>query len=116
MQLPSKTRFLSAQFCEFVGTDLWKEIAGHSIAMAKYLRKGLEDAARLGAEIHFTQPTQSNGVFAIFSRDLEKALKKSAFFYIWNEETREARLMTSWNTATIDLDRFIETAKSGGRR
>lgn len=114
MQLPSKTRFLSAQFCEFLGTDLWQEIAGHSIAMARYLRQGLEDAARLGAEIHFTQPTQSNGVFAIFSRDLERALKKTAFFYIWNEETREARLMTSWNTATIDLDRFIDTAKSGG--
>jgi len=116
MQLPSKTRFVSAQFCEFLGTDLWKEIANHSLKMASYLRHGLEEAVRLGAAIQFTQPTQSNGVFAIFSRDLEKALKKTAFFYIWNEETREARLMTSWNTATIDLDRFIETAKSQGGR
>lgn len=116
MQLPSKTRFVSAQFCEYLGTDLWKEIASHSLTMARYLRHGLEDAVRLGAQIEFTQPTESNGVFAIFSRDLEKALKKTAFFYIWNEETREARLMTSWNTAAIDLDRFIETAKSRGGR
>lgn len=111
MQLPSKTRFVSAQFNEFLGTSLWKEIAGHSLAMAQHLRRGLEEAKKLGAAIQFTQETQSNGVFVIFSRDLEKALKKTAFFYIWNEETREARLMTSWNTATLDLDRFIETAK-----
>jgi threonine aldolase len=116
MQLPSKTRFISAQFCEFLGTDLWKEIAGHSITMAQHLRRGLVEAKNLGAKIEFTQETQSNGVFAIFSRDLEKALKESAFFYIWNEETREARLMTSWNTATADLDKFIETAKSHGGR
>jgi threonine aldolase len=112
MQLPSKTRFVSAQFCEFLGTNLWKEIATHSVSMASYLRRGLEEAKNLGAKIQFTQETQSNGVFAIFSRDLEKALKKSAFFYIWNEETREARLMTSWNTSALDLDKFIAAAKS----
>jgi threonine aldolase len=121
MQLPSKTRFVSAQFCEFLGTNLWKEIASHSLSMASYLRRGLEEAKNLGAEIRFTQETQSNGVFAVFSRDLEKALKKSAFFYIWNEDTREARLMTSWSTSTLDLDKFIEVAKShresnGGQR
>jgi len=85
--------------------------------MASYLRRGLEEAKNLGAEIQFTQETQSNGVFAVFSRDLEKALKKTAFFYIWNEETREARLMTSWSTSKNDLDKFIEIAKShGGQR
>jgi threonine aldolase len=112
MQLPSKTRFVSAQFCEFLGTNLWQEIASHSLEMANYLRRGLEEAKHLGADIQFTQETQSNGVFVIFSRDLEKALKKSAFFYIWNEDTREARLMTSWNTSTTELDKFIEFAKS----
>ncbi len=112
MQLPSKTRFVAAQFVEFLGKNLWREISSHSVSMAKYLRKGLEEAKSEGAQIEFTQPTQSNGVFAIFDRDLEKALKKAAFFYTWDEKTREARLMTSWNTATIDLDNFIKVAKS----
>lgn len=117
MQLPSKTRFVAAQFCEFLETSLWKEISNHSVSMAKYLREGLEAAKAAGADITFTQATQSNGVFAIFSRDLEKALKKTAFFYTWNEETREARLMTSWNTTTFELDQFIEAARTlGGDR
>lgn len=41
MQLPSKTRFIAAQFLEFLGTDLWLTNARHANAMAKRLSEGL---------------------------------------------------------------------------
>ncbi|MDX9730912.1 MAG: beta-eliminating lyase-related protein [Bdellovibrionales bacterium] len=109
MQLPSKTRFISAQFVEFLGTPLWKEIAEHACARAKELRSGLE---KLPAPlVSFTHPTEANAVFAIFDRRLEKTLKKNAFFYVWNEATREVRLMTSWNTPPAAIESFIACAQ-----
>ncbi len=115
MQLPSKTRFLSAQFQCFLENRFWQELSQHSLKMAKKLRDGLEEAAKLGAPIQFTQETQSNAVFAIFGEQLEKALKDEAFFYIWDEHTREARLMTSWSTKDSDIERVILRAKQAGR-
>jgi threonine aldolase len=106
MQLPSKTRFIAAQFIELLETDLWKEIAMNSIARASELRRGLENN-RL---VKITQKTEANAVFAIFERGLEKAIKKSAFFYVWNEETRECRLMTSWSTTSADISRVLKIA------
>lgn len=111
MQLPSKTRFISAQFIELLATDLWKQISSHSIARARQLRAGLETIP----SVNFTQETQANAVFAIFERNLEKILKKSAFFYIWNEETREARLMTTWSTTPTNIEEFVNLARSQAR-
>jgi threonine aldolase len=115
MQLPSKTRFIAAQFARFLENGLWRELAEHSLKQAHDLRTGLEEAASLGAEIHFTQPTQSNAVFAIFGKSLEKALKEEAFFYIWDEHSREARLMTSWCTTESQIQKVIKRAKEIGR-
>lgn len=109
MQLPSKTRFIAAQFLELVGTSLWFEIASHSCQLARRLREGLTGLP--GVEI--TQPSQANAVFAIFPRELEKRLRDAAFFYVWNEHTRECRLMTSWQTSTKDVDDFIAIARKG---
>lgn len=109
MQLPSKTRFIAAQFVELLGTDLWKEISSHAIARARELRRGLEEIKG----VTFTQPTDANAVFAIFDRDLEKRIKKFAFFYVWNEHTRECRLMTSWSTRVADIAAVLQTAASG---
>ncbi len=114
MQLPSKTRFIAAQFIELLATDLWREISENSCARAQQLRRGLERVAEHAASgsLRFTQKTEANAVFAIFDKSLEKAIKKSAFFYNWNEETRECRLMTSWNTTEADIERVIEVART----
>lgn len=115
MQLPSKTRFLSAQFVRFLENGLWRKLAEHSLTMAANLRRGLEEAAAAGAPIQFTQNTESNAVFAVFGESLEKALKEEAFFYIWDEHTREARLMTSWSTKDSEVARVVQKAKQAGR-
>ncbi|CAN5529172.1 low specificity L-threonine aldolase [soil metagenome] len=113
MQLPSKTRFIAAQFVEFLGTDLWKEIATHAIDRASQLRRGLEELkARAGDKIEFTQATQANAIFVIFERTLEKRLKQAAFFYVWDEFTREVRLMTSWRTTEADIENVLSVARN----
>ncbi len=102
MQLASKTRFIAAQFEAWLCTDLWLTIAQHSLSMAQRLRKTLQNIPG----VIITQETQSNAVFAIFPKDIVHELKKHHFFYIWNEATFEARLMTSFDSRELDIDNF----------
>lgn len=101
-QLPSKSRFISAAFCEYLGTDLWQQIADHEIQMARALRKAVAKFSRL----RITQETQSNAVFVEIPKELIKELRKELFFYVWNETSFECRLMTSWDTELIDIEKF----------
>lgn len=110
MQLPSKTRFVSAQFIAMLEGGLWFEMARNACARAQQLRHGLAKCPG----VRFTQPTDANAVFAIFDRDLEKRLRAKTFFYVWDEHTRECRLMTSWQTTTEAIDDFLLTARSSG--
>ena len=103
MQLPSKTRYLSAQFVEFLGTDLWRENARHANAMAKLLSDGLKRSPH--AEI--TQSTQANAVFVKFPKQFIAQLREAAFFYVWNELNFECRLMTTWDTKVEDIERLL---------
>jgi threonine aldolase len=103
MQLPSKTRFVAAQFLEFLGTDLWRENAHHANQMAKLLSEGLNKSplAKL------TQETQANGVFVQLPKNLVSKLREVAFFYVWDERTFECRLMTTWDTSPDEIQRFL---------
>lgn len=106
-QLPSKTRFVAASFLKYLQADLWKQIAEHSCQMAQILFDKLKDVS----ELEITAPRQSNAVFVKIPQALVKELRKSYFFYVWNEESFECRLMTSWDTKEEDIDGFIEKLK-----
>lgn len=106
-QLPSKTRFVAAQFLEYLQTNLWKEIAAHSLHMAKQLRTELEKIPNL----QFLAPTESNGVFVYLPRPIVKKLKEKYFFYVWDESTFSCRLMTSWDTQPKDVLGFVDELK-----
>jgi threonine aldolase len=110
MQLPSKTRFIAAQFLEFLGTDLWLENARHSNAMARRLSDGLARSKHA----KLTQETQANGCFVLLPRHLVAKLREHHFFYVWDEHTFECRLMTSWDTTPTDVDSFLETLEKLG--
>lgn len=103
MQLPSKTRFVAAQFLAYFHDDLWRDIAKHSVEKAMELRRGIE----LKTNWEITQPTQSNAVFAKIPREEIKRRRERSFFYVWNELTYECRLMTSWDTQAEDIERFL---------
>ena len=102
MQLASKMRFVSAQFEALLTDNLWLRSASHANAMAKLLEKELQSIA--GVKV--TQPVQANGVFAIFPREHIAALQEKYFFFVWDEEKSECRLMCSFDTTEEDIVGF----------
>lgn len=107
MQLPSKMRYLAAQFYAYFSTDLWHRIAKNSCDRAQELATKLKELP----EVKITQAVQSNAVFAEFPRAWVKPLKDKYFFYIWNEETFEARWMCSFDTLSEDVEAFVAEMK-----
>lgn len=105
--LPSKMRFISAQFEALLTGDLWRQNAMHANQMAQILARELSQVS----EIKITQKVESNGVFAIVPEKHIAALQKSYFFYVWNEETSEVRFMTSFDTTEDDIKAFVKLVK-----
>ena len=103
-QLPSKTRFIAAQFHRYLQDDLYLQIAHHSCLMAQKLFEGLKNISG----IQITEPRQSNAVFVIIPKEWIKQIKQKYFFYVWDEKTFECRIMTSWDTKLEEVDDFIQ--------
>ena len=72
--------------------------------MAKRLERGLMSIPK----VKITQSVDGNGVFAIIPAEIVSELQEEMFFYIWNEELSEARLMCSFDTTEEEIDRFVE--------
>ena len=106
-QLPSKMRFISAQFEALLSNDLWRQNALHANRMAQLL------ASELGKipQLKITQKVESNGVFAELPKKYIPLLQKQYFFYVWNEQTSEARFMTSFDTTESDIQDFVSLVK-----
>lgn len=104
-QLASKLRYLSAQFIPYLEPDVWLDNA----------RKANRSAARLAnilrqyPEIRFTQKVESNQLFFTLPAEAVRKLQEKYFFYMWNEEMNEARLVTSWDTTEADLEAIGQT-------
>ena len=109
MQLASKMRFLSAQLVALLDGDLWLQNAQHANAMAQRLRAGVEAGLADGSVqgVSFTQPTQSNGVFATLPPGVADRLRESFRFYDWDALRREVRWMCSFDTTEQDIDAFV---------
>jgi threonine aldolase len=105
--LPSKMRFISAQFETLLRDDLWRTNAEYSNRMAQILARELEQVPK----VQITQKVESNGVFAIIPRHFIAQLQKSYFFYVWNEEISEVRLMTSFDTTEEDIADFVKLVR-----
>jgi len=101
--LPSKMRYISAQFEALLTGDLWHANAQHANRMAQLL------AQELGRipQFKITQKVEANGVFAVVPKKYIAKLQKKYFFYVWNEQTSEVRFMTSFDTTEEDIKDFI---------
>lgn len=106
-QLASKMRYLSCQFTAYLTGDLWLKNASHANAMAAKLRAELEKLP----EVTFTQKAESNQLFLTMPRPVIDRMLESYFFYFWNEEKDEIRLVTSFDTTEEDVDEFIGLLK-----
>ena len=107
MQLHSKMRFISAQFTALLQNDIWKMNAQHANNMAQYLAKCLAEFS----EIKFTQKVESNGLWTIIPKTLAVKMQDAHFFYPWDENKNEYRLMCSWDTTKEEIDIFILNIK-----
>jgi len=103
-QLPSKSRFIAAQFEAMYEGDLWLRCASHANDMAQHLA----DRASGIPGVVITQSVDANEVFAIIPAETVPALQDACPFYVWDEETGEVRWVTSWDTQLEDIDEFVE--------
>jgi threonine aldolase len=101
--LPSKMRYISAQFEALLTGDLWRQNAEYANRMAQLLAKELGKIP----QIKITQKVEANGVFAVIPKKYIARLQKKYFFYVWNEQTSEVRLMTSFDTTEQDIADFV---------
>ncbi|MGB4777450.1 threonine aldolase family protein [Microbacterium sp.] len=115
MQLSSKMRFVSAQLIALLEGDLHLRNARHANAMARRLRTSIETGLAEGSirGVGFTQPTQSNGVFATLPGSIADELRTTFRFYDWSGATGladgevEVRWMCSFDTTEADVDAFV---------
>jgi threonine aldolase len=106
-QLPSKMRFVAAQFDALLAEDLWLANARHANRMARLLADELE----LIPHVEITQAVESNAVFAILPREHIARVQQHFFFYVWNAKTSEVRLMCSFDTAEADVRELVSVIK-----
>jgi threonine aldolase len=102
-QLPSKMRFVAAQFLALFEDDLWLRSAGHANAMAQRLAYGVSNIS--GVQVN--QPVEANGVFASLPRPAIDLLLDWATFYVWDASRHEVRWMCAFDTTPDDVDRFV---------
>jgi threonine aldolase len=106
--LPSKMRYISAQFEALLSNNLWRRNAEHANSMAQLLAAEL---ARI-PQVKITQKVEANGVFAVLPKKYIAPLQKQYFFYVWNEETSEVRFMTSFDTTEKGIQDFVALLKN----
>lgn len=102
-QLPSKMRYVAAQFEALLRDDLWIRNGRHANDMALRLAGRVE--AIEGVKL--SRQPEVNSVFASLPRPAIDALQAWSFFWDWDVAADEVRWMTSYDTTVEDLDRFV---------
>lgn len=100
-QMPSKQRYIAAQFVEALTDGLWISTATHANSMAMRLYNALSDIAELELE-----PPAVNSLYPTVRPDVKDALQKWSFFWDWDVARHQVRWMTSWDTTESDVDAF----------
>lgn len=101
-QLPSKMRYLAAQFNAVLADGLWLELAGQSNAMATELHVRTADIP--GVDVG--APPQVNSLFPVLPAEMVEPLRDWCFFWDWDVSRGQVRWMTSWDTTLDDVETF----------
>jgi len=107
-QLPSKMRFLAAQFIAVLKDDLWISLAANANEMATELH-------RMTAEIPGVQlgdDPEVNSLFPILPADAIGPLRDWCFFWDWDVGRHQVRWMTSWDTTSEDIAMFAQGVRA----
>ncbi len=111
-QMPSKQRYIGAQFLEGLESGLWIETAAHANAMARRLYDAVSDVP----ELALSEPPAVNSLYPLLPPEVRPVLQQWSFFWDWDVSRSQVRWMTSWDTTEADVDAFaagIRAALSG---
>jgi threonine aldolase len=103
MQLPSKSRFLAAQFYAFLKDDLWLELARATNARALRLAEALAEFPN----VRLAHPVETNALFVELPTAWLKPLREHVFFYVWDRPRGLARWVLGWDWTDDDSDALI---------
>ena len=101
-QLPSKMRFVAAQFNALLTDELWIRGAGHSNEMATRLYAATRDIPG----VEYDHAPQVNSLFPVIPAEAIAPLCEWCFFWDWDVSRNQVRWMTAWDTTQDDVDRF----------
>lgn len=102
-QLPSKARYIAAQFVEALEDGLWLNTAAQANLAAARLYDSLKDVDRLALS-----PPKVNSLYPIVPSPHKETLQDWCFFWDWDLARSQVRWMTSWDTTDEDVARFAE--------
>ena len=101
-QLPSKMRFVAAQFLALLDDDRWLELAGHANAMA-----GALHAAVAGLPGRRCRAARRSTACSPSCRPTSSSRSSDwCFFWDWDASRHQVRWMTAWDTTDDDVERF----------
>jgi threonine aldolase len=103
-QLPSKMRFLAAQFNAALHDDLWIRLADHANSLASELHRLTGDVPG----VSMPEKPQVNSLFPHLNPAMIEPLRAWSVFYDWDPSVHQVRWMTAWNTTGDDVDRFAD--------
>jgi threonine aldolase len=101
-QLPSKMRFIAAQFNALLHDDLWIRLAAHSNDMAMRVY----DLTRDIPGVQFDHLPEVNSLFPTLPAAFIEPLRDWCFFWDWDASRGQVRWMTAWDTTSADVERF----------
>ena len=101
-QLPSKMRFVAAQFNALLTDELWIRGASHSNDMATRLYEATRDIPG----VEYDHAPQVNSLFPVIPAEAIAPLCEWCFFWDWDVGRNQVRWMTAWDTTQDDVDRF----------
>jgi threonine aldolase len=101
-QLPSKMRFLAAQFNAILHDDLWIDLAAHANAMAAELHRLTHGIGGVDMD---TAPAV-NSLFPRLPAAAIEPLREWCFFWDWDVSRHQVRWMTAWDTTADDVATF----------
>lgn len=107
-QLPSKARYIAAQFSAMLTDGLWLRTACHSNEMAGLLHGLVKSVPGLDPG----PAPQANAIFPILPRAAIKALQRQWRFYDWDVHRNQVRWMTSWDTEREMVEAFASDVRA----
>ena len=103
-QLPSKARFVAAQFAAVLAGGLWVDLGRRSNAAARNLYDTVSGIEALA----LVEPPAVNSLYPVVPEPLASELRKVSFFWPWDPATHRVRWMTSWDTTDEDVSAFAQ--------